>query len=243
MTLISFAGSAVISALMLILVIFAFESPVTPWIYFVGLFLHNIFMALWTVTSPAMTADYCEYQQWKTGDRLDGYMSQYTTVITTICGMFTGLLTSELLIKLGASSAVDYSNPTVLRSVFIFWGILGIVCGILAIVPFLFWDLSEEKQLLMAKEIKIRSFKEKLADNSFAQEDVAEAIALGVLTEEQATQMNFIVANENCSTQEDSLVSPLTDDSSLFEPANDEVTTDTLPSDGDTTDENDEEEL
>ena len=95
----------------------------------------------------------------------------------------------------------------------------------------------------MAKEIKIRSFKEKLADNSFAQEDVAEAIALGVLTEEQATQMNFIVANENCSTQEDSLVSPLTDDSSLFEPANDEVTTDTLPSDGDTTDENDEEEL
>ncbi len=245
MTLISFAGSAVISALMLILVIFAFESPVTPWIYFVGLFLHNIFMALWTVTSPAMTADYCEYQQWKTGDRLDGYMSQYTTVITTICGMFTGLLTSELLIKLGASSAVDYSNPTVLRSVFIFWGILGIVCGILAIVPFLFWDLSEEKQLLMAKEIKIRSFKEKLADNSFAQEDVAEAIALGVLTEEQATQMNFIVANENCSTQEDSLVSPLTDDSSLFEPANDEVTTDTLPSDGksDTTDEHAEEEL
>ncbi|MDE7336751.1 MAG: MFS transporter, partial [Clostridia bacterium] len=170
MTLLSFAGSTVISTLMLLLVLFAFDSLVTPWIYFVGVFFHNIFMALWTVTSPAMTADYCEYQQWKTGDRLDGYMSQYTTVISTICGMLTGLLTSELLIKLGASSSTDYSDKTVLKSVFIFWGILGIVCGILAIIPFLFWDLSEEKQLAMAKDIKIRSYKEKLADNSLVQE-------------------------------------------------------------------------
>ncbi|MDE5616370.1 MAG: MFS transporter, partial [Clostridia bacterium] len=35
MTLLSFAGSTVISTLMLLLVLFAFDSPVTPWIYFV----------------------------------------------------------------------------------------------------------------------------------------------------------------------------------------------------------------
>ena len=202
MTLISFAGSTAISTLMLMLVLFAFDNPVTPWIYFVGVFFHNIFMALWTVTSPAMTADYCEYQQWKTGDRLDGYMSQYTTTISTICGMFTGLLTSELLIKLGASSSSDYSNPVVLKKVFIFWGILGIVCGILAIIPFLFWDLSEEKQLAMAKDIKTRSLREKLDDGALEQEDIKEAVSLGVLSEQEAVDMGFEFAQEEVTTDE-----------------------------------------
>ena len=119
MTLLSFLGSSIISLLILFLVLFAYNGAATPYLIFVGIFLHNIFAALWTVTSPAMTADYCEYQQWKTGDRLDGYMSQYTQVFTTVCGMFTGLLVSELLIKIGAKDSVSYENPEVMRSVFI----------------------------------------------------------------------------------------------------------------------------
>ena len=229
MVLLSFTGSTVISALMLMLVLFAFDSPITPWVYFVGVFLHNIFMALWTVSSPAMTADYCEYQQWKTGERLDGYMSQYTTMITTICGLFTGLLTSELLIKLGASSSTDYANSTVLKKVFIFWGILGIVCGVLAIVPFLFWDLSEEKQLAMAKDIKKRSLQEKFDENSLEQEDIKEAISLGILTEARAMEMGFEV-----SVEEGSSIAA-NEETLAFETAGEEVTTDETPSDEEST--------
>ena len=233
MTLLSFAGSTVIATLILLLVLFAFNSPITPWIYFVGVFLHNIFAALWTVTSPAMTADYCEYQQWKTGERLDGYMSQYTTVISTICGMFTGLLTSELLVKLGAGESTDYANPTVLKNVFIFWGVLGIVCGILAIVPFLFWDLSESKQLAMARDIRIRGLKEKLEDNALEQEDIKEAVALGVLTAQQAVEMGFEVEiAENAET-----IVPQDGETLAFETAGEEVTTDeSLGDDGSTDD-------
>ncbi|MDE6189872.1 MAG: MFS transporter, partial [Clostridia bacterium] len=223
MTLLSFAGSTLISALMLLLVLFAFESPVTPWVYFVGVFLHNIFAALWTVTMPAMTADYCEYQQWKTGERLDGYMSQYTTVITTICGMFTSLLTSELLIKLGANSSTDYANHDVLRKVFIFWGVAGIVCGVLAIIPFLFWDLSEAKQLAMARDIKIRSLNEKLEDNSLEQDDIKEAITLGVLTADRAIAMGFEVEVEPQSADE---TLTATEAAIANEFAGEEVTTD-----------------
>ena len=196
MTLLSFAGSTVISALLLILFKFAYHSQATAWVFFVGVFFHNIFAALWTVTSPAMTADYCEYQQWKTGDRLDGYMSQYSQVITTLCGMLSGWLTTTLLIKFaGAASAEDYGEEGVMQSVLIIWGILGIVCGVLAIIPFLFWDLTEKKQLEMAKDIKIRGYKEQLEANALAQEDIAEAVALGVLNEEQAIEMGFILEN------------------------------------------------
>lgn len=194
MTLLSFAGSTIISVLLLILFKFAYHSAATAWVYFVGMFLHNVFAALWTVTSPAMTADYCEYQQWKTGDRLDGYMNQFYQVITTICGMASGLLTTQLLIKFGgAASAEDYGEEGVMQKVLIIWAILSIACGVLAIIPFLFWDLTEKKQLEMAKDIKLRGYKEQLESNTLAQENIAEAVALGVLTREQAIEMGFVL--------------------------------------------------
>ena len=221
MTLLSFAGSTVISALLLILFVFAYHNAATAWIFFVGVFFHNIFAALWTVTSPAMTADYCEYQQWKTGDRLDGYMSQYSSVITTICGMLSGWLTTTLLVKFaGAASSEDYGEEGVMRSVLIIWGILSIVCGVLAIIPFLFWDLTEKKQLEMARDIKIRGYKEAMESGSLEQENIAEAVALGVLTGEQAREMGFVFdepkTEEELSKDGEGLLSE------------DEVTTDTL---------------
>ena len=191
MTLLSFAGSATISALILLLVLFAYNGAATPYLIFVGIFLHNIFAALWTVTSPAMTADYCEYQQWKTGDRLDGYMSQYTQVFTTVCGMFTGLLVSEILIKIGAKDSVSYENPEVMRNVFIMWAVLGVICGILAIIPFLFWDLTEKRQLEMTKELKIRALQNKIQEKDLSREDAEQALELGIVTEDQLAELGF----------------------------------------------------
>ena len=204
MTLISFVGSTIISALLLVLFIFGYNWSVTPWVFFVGVFVHNLFIALWTVTKPAMMADYCEYQQWKTGKRLDGYMQQYFEVFTTLCGIFSGWLTTTLLVKFaGAASSEDYGEEGVMRSVLIIWSILGIICGVLASLPFIFWDLTEKKQLEMAKEIKIRGYKEQIESNSLDAENVEEAINLGVLTREQAIEMGFEVKEaSDTATQE-----------------------------------------
>ncbi len=213
MTLVSFAGSTVISVLLLLLFKFAYHNAATAWIFFVGVFMHNMFAALWTVTSPAMVADYCEYQQWKTGDRLDGYMSQYSQVITTLCGMLSGWMTTELLIKFaGAASSEDYGEEGVMQSVLIIWGILSIACGVLATIPFLFWDLTEKKQLEMTRDIKIRGFKEAMDSGTLEQENVAEAIELGVLTAEQATQMGFAVEALQQSAVGESVAQELVED-------------------------------
>lgn len=211
MTLLSFGGSAAISVLILFLVTFAYNAPVTPYLMFIGIFLHNIFAALWTVTSPAMTADYCEYQQWKTGDRLDGYMSQYTQVITTICGMFTSFLTTEILLKLGANDSVAYSDPEVMRNVFIMWAVMGIGCGLLAMIPFFFWDLTEAKQLQMAKELKIRTLKSDLADNSLEQDQIEDAIELGVITKEEAIALGFSVKEDDSNLCEVTVAKDISD--------------------------------
>lgn len=203
MTLLSFMGSSLISLFIMFLVMFAYNGAATPYLIFVGIFLHNIFAALWTVTSPAMTADYCEYQQWKTGDRLDGYMSQYTQVFTTVCGMFTGLLVSDMLIRLGAKDSIAYENPEVMQKVFIMWAILGVVCGILAMIPFLFWNLTEKRQLEMTKEIKMRAIQNKLDENKFAQEDVKDAMELGIVTAEQVKAMGLVVESETAAPVEE----------------------------------------
>lgn len=196
MTLLSFGGSATLSVLILFLVLFAYNAPATPYLMFVGIFFHNIFAALWTVTSPAMTADYCEYQQWKTGDRLDGYMSQYTQVFTTLCGLLTGMVTTSLLKHFGANESTDYANPTVMRNVFIIWAVMGIVCGIMAMIPFFFWDLTEKRQLEMAKDLRRRAYASDYEEGTLSQDNVMEAIELGVLTREQAVESGFSIVED-----------------------------------------------
>ena len=192
MTLLSFAGSSILSALFLLLALVAFKSSITPWLMFLLIFLHNVFAALYTVTSPAMTADYCEYQQWKTGDRLDGFMNQYSTVLTTVCGMGSGYLVSYILVKFAnAPDASSYANEKVLRYVFIIWGTLGTICGLLAMIPFFFWDLTEKKQFEMTKELRRRALTQDIADNLLEENDVNEALELGLLTREAAIAMGF----------------------------------------------------
>lgn len=202
MTLISFGGSTVISALILVLVLFAYSSPVTPWIMYIGLFLHNMFAALWTVTSPAMTADYCDYQQWKTGDRLDGFMSQYTGVITTLCGLGSTALVAALLEKFGAVNATDYANSTVMRNVFIIWAVMGVICGVLAMIPFFFWDLTEKKQLDIAQDLKKRALVADIENGDLEQTQVADALALGLLTEERVLEMGFSLTDDALEVRE-----------------------------------------
>ena len=226
MTIISFAGSTIVATFMLILMAFAFDSPVTPWVYCVGMFLHNVFLSLWTVTGPAMTADYCDYQQWKTGDRLDGFMAQTTGVLVTIGGMFTTLLTSTVLVKLGAESAANYATPSVLKKVMIFWGISSIVFGLIALIPIFLWDLSEEKQQAIVKEIKIRGLKEKLEDNTLTQDDIKDALELEVLTEQQVIDMGFELAMDEVTTDEVAADGVVSDGVVSDEVVSDEVVSD-----------------
>ena len=86
-----------------------------------------------------------------------------------------------------------------MRNVFIMWAVLGVACGVLAMIPFFFWDLTEKKQLEMARELKIRAMQNKLEDNEFTQDDVKEAMELGVVTAGQVSDMGLIPSAENDS--------------------------------------------
>ena len=119
-------------------------------------------------------------------------MSQYTSVATTVCGMSTGLLVSEILKAYGANTSLDYENPEVMRNVFVIWSVMGVACGILAMIPFFFWNLTEEKQLAMARELKIRAYKEEIENGELDPSQIGEAVELGVISAERAAEMGYL---------------------------------------------------
>ena len=84
----------------------------------------------------------------------------------------------------------------------------------------------------MARDIRIRGLKEKLDDNALEQDDIKEAVALGVLTAEQAVEMGFDVSVEENAEE---TVIPQDGDALAFETAGEEVTTDETPSDDSST--------
>ena len=119
-------------------------------------------------------------------------MNQYSTVLTTVCGMGSGYLVSYILVKFAnAPDASSYANEKVLRYVLIIWGTLGTICGLLAMIPFFFWDLTEKKQFEMTKELRRRALTQDIADNLLEENDVNEALELGLLTREAAIAMGF----------------------------------------------------
>ena len=78
-----------------------------------------------------------------------------------------------------------------MRNVFIMWAVLGVICGILAIIPFLFWDLTEKRQLEMTKELKIRALQNKIQEKDLSREDAEQALELGIVTEDQLAELGF----------------------------------------------------
>ena len=122
---------------------------------------------------------------------MDGFMSQYSSVIIKVVGFVTTALVTEIFTPVGAKNAPDYANSDVMRKVFIIWAIMGIACGVLAMIPYFFWDLTEKKQLQISQDLKKRALQSDLDAGDLAQDQVAEAIALGILTSEAAMDMGF----------------------------------------------------
>lgn len=140
---------------------------------FVFMFIKDMFGALSIIYLPAMKADIMDYQQYKTGDRLEGFMEQSGLLLGSILGLGTGYVIPFIFRNMGLTNNyddlynTDFRNPIV--KVIIICSIIG---TLLSVIPFFFYDLSDEKHKNMVKALKIRSFfedfeKQELDDGEF----------------------------------------------------------------------------
>ena len=139
----------------LVLMLFCYKNYI---VLFALIFIKEMVGAVAIIYLPAMKADMMDYQQYKTGDRLEGFIDQSGILLGSIIALATGYVFPIIFKTYGFTNNYDdlynaeFRNPLVKTVI-----ICAIVGTILSIIPFLFYDLSEEKRKNMIKALKIRA--------------------------------------------------------------------------------------
>lgn len=120
-------------------------------------YLNNFISTFWNIIQLNVSADMRDYHQWKTGVRVDGLFGPLG-IIGTIIGFFTGYFYPVVLKKLGLEA--DYTvlyDDTIRNNIFEALLICSAVGAFLNLVPFLFYDLTENKHKGYVEVLKIRA--------------------------------------------------------------------------------------
>ena len=140
-------------------------------------YLVTMLASVMSIVTPSMTADIWDYQQYISGERLDGCMgifgylaSPVTTVaamvVPTISGMFG--FTSDWNILF----AGDIRNP-----IFIVTIVLTAVTGLLSAIPYHFSDMTKQRHEEMMDELRARA---EVKNHEHAQPETADNITESV---------------------------------------------------------------
>ncbi len=110
----------------------------------------NVYMA-------NINADMRDYHQWKTGVRVDGLFGPLG-LIGTVLGFFTGFVIPAVYEKMGLKDNYDVLyNDEMRNNLFDVLIICSIVGAVLNLIPYLFYDLTEEKHRGYVNVLKIRA--------------------------------------------------------------------------------------
>lgn len=146
-------------------------------LFFALMFIKDMFGALSIVYLPAIKADVMDYQQYKTGDRLEGFMDQSGVFIGSIISLATGYAMPLILNSYGLTNNfedlynADFRNP--ILKVIIICSLIG---TLLSIIPFLFYDLTEDKRSNMVRAFKIRALFSDFEENRADDEKLIDAV-------------------------------------------------------------------
>lgn len=147
----------------------------SPYLMLVAIFFQNLFNGL-SYIATIMVPDVLDYQQWKTGKRLEGFWQNCNSFVMTFCGLFTSALMPLFMsfggVGFGDNIDVALKNPDVMYGTFksVTW--LGIISSIICIIPIIFYDLSENKHANYIRVLKIRAVVKNYDNNELSEEDV-----------------------------------------------------------------------
>lgn len=128
------------------------------------------------VYTPGINADMRDYQQYFTGERIDG-MFGAVGIIGSFIGMFTGMVLPIIYQMLGLEDNYDVLEVASFREdMFDVLIIAAVIGAALNFVPYIFYDLTETKQRGIVKVLKIRAMFEDYGNGILRDESIVEAI-------------------------------------------------------------------
>jgi len=158
------------------------------WWLFVCVYFNWLFGAFEQITTPAIQADIRDYQQYRSGERIDGMFSAVLTI-----GNVITLLTSGILPAIQKSFGIYEGNgfekpfdildvttgePGLLYKMMSALIIMAGLGAFLNMVPYFFYDFTERKQKSVVRVLKVRALFEDYSNNALNNHQIVEAIDL-----------------------------------------------------------------
>lgn len=128
------------------------------WVHIVCVYVLTLFNSFQIVTGPACQAEINDYQQYETGDRIEGFLGQFGTIFLTAASMGTAFIGPAIQKSFGYvdDASVLYDNA-VLFGITSRIAAVGLLSAVLAAIPYFFWDLTEAKHKSVMEVLKIRA--------------------------------------------------------------------------------------
>lgn len=157
------------------------------WFLLVFIFINQLLTSLGHFMSPSLSADIRDYQQYISGERIDGMFSAVGligSVITLATGSVLPMiyekagLNEQKAIELGYGADNVYDvlyNTELFQSICSVLIVASIVGAALNVLPFFFYDLTETKQKAMVNVLRVRAYFEDKASNTETQAQKTEA--------------------------------------------------------------------
>lgn len=163
------------------------------WILLVFIFINQLLTSLGHFMNPSLNADIRDYQQYISGERIDGMFSAIG-LIGSVITLATASVLPAIYEKAGLNAqtavALGYSadnvydvlyNQELFQSICSILIIASVVGATLNVIPFFFYDLTETKQKAMVNVLRIRAYFE-------------DALS-GIASDEQKKQFEEIINN------------------------------------------------
>lgn len=149
------------------------------WVLFVFIWLRGFFSTFTLITDGAMNADVLDYQQYKTGERLEGLMSQFVGIIGTFVSMGVTYLIQTIIMQNHYGLVNNYDdlyNVSFREPLSKGMIALAAVGYVISLIPFItMYTLTEEEHEAHISVLKIRAALEDYATECLSEGELEEA--------------------------------------------------------------------
>ena len=170
------------------------------WAIAMVLFMNYLMTSFGVILTPAMNADMRDYQQYISGERIDGMFSTVGLIGTVITLATSGIVPSVYeslgindsvlhermseIIQVTGKTVEDMSQspynvlylPDIFKNVFTVIVILSVIGAVMNVVPYFFYDMTETRQRGIIKVLKVRALFEDYGNNVLRDRDIVETI-------------------------------------------------------------------
>ncbi|MDE6413293.1 MAG: MFS transporter, partial [Eubacterium sp.] len=175
-----------VNLLNVVCILFMLVNMRSIWWLFVCVYFNYLVGAFEQITTPAIQADIRDYQQYKTGERIDGMFATVATIgnlVTLITSAFLPAVQEHYGVYEGNGYAqpfdildVTTGEPGLLYKMMGALIIMAAAGAFLNVVPYFFYDFTEKKQKSVIRVLQVRSLFEDYGNNALSNHQIVEAI-------------------------------------------------------------------